>query len=352
MSLTNKIKNDKDFQKILKPILPQKDSFQTISTKKAFSNEYVCLAETELANSYQSSLVGIAFDYIARFKIAKEIANNQESAYINLVAIKSLKLLEGKIDSKIYIKLKKHYIKMLSIIIEDIHNSPFPMRDIMNFIHHKEEFDAYMLALKNMSKKKELYEINIKEVFSSAVFMAKLDHIYRSGIIPDDLEFLFDKPDKTIIDDLQDLYVLFNERFIKSGLVNEESLVMFNPSFGKLNSLAVGGADADIYIDGVLYELKTTKNTGYKWQDVAQLIGYYLLHLSAIEHEDDTSSTNELMINTLAFYKARYGEIEYFHINDLKATEILDSLKKLYKYFNWEYSNDFDEYYKKSIYDK
>lgn len=49
-----------------------------------------------------------------------------------------------------------------------------------------------------------------------------------------------------IVMDLKNLCKVFYERFICGGLVQPDSIVVFNPSF-RIASYACGGADADLY---------------------------------------------------------------------------------------------------------
>ena len=104
----------------------------------------------------------------------------------------------------------------------------------------------------------------------------------------------------------------FKNTFIEKDLVHTTSLVIFNPMFG-IGSLACGGADADIYIDGVLYDFKSTKTIGYNKLDVAQLSMYYYLNIIAsyAEHCKIPATLKDYNILKIAFYKARFGEIEY-----------------------------------------
>lgn len=108
---------------------------------------------------------------------------------------------------------------------------------------------------------------------------------------------------------------VFQERFLITEIVSQKSDVIYNPTFGAA-SLMVGGADGDIIIDGVLYDFKSGKALGYSWKETAQLIGYYFLNeISVTLNSSDWSGTyKDLKIKTVAFYKARYGEIEYFDL--------------------------------------
>ena len=65
------IQYDDEWKYFFKENSPKKWEFQTLSGHKAFSKEYEELAKYSLNNSYHSSVVGTAFDYIARWIVAK-----------------------------------------------------------------------------------------------------------------------------------------------------------------------------------------------------------------------------------------------------------------------------------------
>lgn len=50
--------------------------------------------------------------------------------------------------------------------------------------------------------------------------------------------------------------------------------IVFNPKFG-FTAMFVGGADADLFINGIIFNFKCTKNKGYKWISPACI----LLHI-------------------------------------------------------------------------
>ena len=69
--LSGNTEEEIQFQNILKNIINPRPSFTTVSGKKAFSDEYEELAPYSLSNQYYSILVGMGFDYLARFIVAK-----------------------------------------------------------------------------------------------------------------------------------------------------------------------------------------------------------------------------------------------------------------------------------------
>lgn len=79
--------------------------------------------------------------------------------------------------------------------------------------------------------------------------------------------------------------------------------------------------DGDIIIDGTLFDFKSEKNVGFKWQEVAQLLGYFLLNEIPLDVSNagdiyfTDHSYHHLEINRIAFYRARYGEIEYIDLS-------------------------------------
>ena len=76
MSLTTLINGE--FKDFFKEAIPSKKEFKTFSGKSAFSKEYVQYAEYKLKNPYNSTIVGTAFDYLARWTIAKNINGMKE----------------------------------------------------------------------------------------------------------------------------------------------------------------------------------------------------------------------------------------------------------------------------------
>src|SRR5262249_2681307 len=69
---------------------------------------------------------------------------------------------------------------------------------------------------------------------------------------------------------------------------------ILNPTFA--GSLDVGGADADLIVNGCLIDIKSSKLPGIDPLDLRQLVGYVLL-----DYDD------EYHMQSVGIYKARYG---------------------------------------------
>lgn len=299
MSLTTLINGE--FKDFFKEAIPSKKEFKTFSGKSAFSKEYVQYAEYKLKNPYNSTIVGTAFDYLARWTIAKNINGMKEDSYSKLIAEHGLKYCEreAKRDKK-YNSIQKKY--------DD------GIKNVERFVNESS---------------------NETDIIKIAIFFAKLENIWRSRIprFCIDIEKLLEV-EKEVFDDLVVLVEVFQTKFIDSGIVTPDSIVVYNPTFGDA-SYFCGGADADIYIyiDGTLYDFKCTKKERYVWKDVAQILGYYLLDCISKDHKDQENDLDKYEIRRIAFYKARFGEIEYYDVSResyLKFIKEFDMLLEKY----------------------
>lgn len=300
--LSGKAEKDIKFQNILRDIINPRPVFITASGKKAFSSEYEELVPYTLSNPYYASLVGMGFDYLARFIIAKNLKNKNDKklAYSNLVAGNGLKRLERMIDKKLYMTLNKKFDSGLGICECYIYNKNIDFSELLDF----------------------------------SAYLASLETIARSGMPPDDItKSLLDDTDVEIINDLKMLCNVFQDKFINSGIIKEYKDIIFNPRFGTVVSMCCGGADADIFIDGTLYDFKCTKSRGYSWIECAQIIAYYLLNIIDIRCGGFGMGLEEYSIEKLAFYRSRFGEIESIDANLLDENKVergIEELRKLW----------------------
>jgi hypothetical protein len=101
-----------------------------------------------------------------------------------------------------------------------------------------------------------------------------------------------------------------------------------NPDFGRWG-LAMEGADADIILDDLLFDIKTVTQNGYDERFIGythQIIGYYCLAQLEGNYPD---------IQKLGIYFARHNQLIYFHIDDLKNQfdfkAFLEAFRELYE---------------------
>ena len=133
------------------------------------------------------------------------------------------------------------------------------------------------------------------ELIRSCLFLANLDVIYRTGRT----EFAIRKQasDEEATAEVEHVKKLFYAVNWQPFLARRQCVL--NPTFGRAGDL-VGGADADIIIDGVLIDLKVTATLSVQRSHLNQLIGYYLLSLI------HTKKCKPIYpIHTVAFYFPR-----------------------------------------------
>jgi hypothetical protein len=299
MSLTGMLKGkseiDIELQTMLRDVIPTKKQFCTLSGTEAFSSSWSIVAPYNLRNPYHSSVVGTAFDYMARFIVAQKIISNKEKVTARLTAEIGLEIIKVYCDQKTTKSLETKFNKGINLVKRFVNDS----------------------------------EMNFVELLRYASFMARLEHIFRAGPPSDIKGSLLGKEEKEIIEDLKRLCEVFIEKFMIPQVITSESNVVFNPDFGT-TSRRCGGADADLYIDGTLYDFKTSKQTGYRWKEIAQIFGYYFLNCIAAELKDNSAKLTGCEIKRLAFYKARYGEIEFIDISTIETEKMELTAKKIF----------------------
>ena len=112
-------------------------------------------------------------------------------------------------------------------------------------------------------------------------------------------------PNDEVIADLCALSFAFADA--ASDLVELRDRTVLNPIFR--GSGLVGGADADLIVDGCLYDLKTSKQPGLSRETAYQLIGYALLDF------DDTYG-----IHSVGLYRARVPVAVTWELAEVLAT--------------------------------
>lgn len=306
MSLTRWLKGNskeqKEFSSIIYAITPFKEDFQTISGKRPFSSEFEMLVPYRLKGNGQALVVGTAFDYLARFRIGRLLQDKKVAE--ELVAENGFRRLLGTPIAQMPEFDIQMYPKLLEPVFEYIDGKP---------------------------------GTDIETLIPTAYRLSKLEDIARGGLMSEKVninELFYGFPEEEVANELKGLMKVFEEKFMIPEIINVKSNVIFNPHFGVGGAL-VGGADADLLIDGTLYDFKTTKSYGYKLVDAEQLMGYYLLNQMSIEFESELIglSYEELKIERIVFYKARFGEFEFFDLSNITMALQNDVIQKLAKFF-------------------
>jgi hypothetical protein len=148
-----------------------------------------------------------------------------------------------------------------------------------------------------------------ESLFASTIVLAKLDMIYRIGRLEPNL---MDYEDGDILD-LKNLISIVDDSIFKS-----KNFCTLNPIFDDA-SLLVGGADADMIIDDMLIDIKTTKNLKFEREHFDQLIGYYILN--RIGHVEGLNGK----IGRIGIYFSRHGILHSIPTSQIAENPKLDS---------------------------
>jgi len=128
------------------------------------------------------------------------------------------------------------------------------------------------------------------DLIRDCLVLAKMDSVYRRGVELENSEiFNIDDSDFRDVENMLGL--------MKTSDWKAERDLILNPNFGASGDYVIG-ADADIIIDGVLVDIKTTKYLKLNREYLRQLLGYYILNLREID---------VFNVLSLGIYFARYG---------------------------------------------
>jgi len=313
MSLTGMLKSKDsksiELKRIIKSVLPKKNEFYTLSGLDAFNNQALPVSPYNKQNLKFAAITGTAIELIAKYYIGRntKFKHKKWEARTTGLASSGLEFLQDTLTSREF-----------------------------NLIYEKYE-ERYAFIKDYVDDKSD----NIDDLIISAVLSSKLENCVRSLRLPENpLLYFTEEVPKSVHDDLFSLFQGFISTFVDNDILKNTTEIDFHPIFGRL-SKAVGGADADLYIDGTLYDFKTSKNRGYEWQEIAQLIGYSLFSdiSSDIFELDLPGYTNEFpyKVNRIAFYRTRFNEIEYFNIEEIPLNKWQVAKSEVKGLFNIKY---------------
>ena len=279
MSLTSLIKTDKEIKAFLLRTMPERETFESSSSSPAFAkmNPAVIPASAES----RSAQIGMVTDFLFRYITAKAVGipMSYEAAKAGIAQMqRSVKKAE------------------ISGAYEQV-------------VH----FQSMVLAAKTSFEKfRAILDENDalnKDTAPAILFMTRMEQFAHGAAI--DRNFFLDINQAEMLEAVR-ILDLCHKVFINSGRIRRDSCIVLSPRFG-IWGQRIGGAEADIYIDGGLYDFKSRMDTGYHSQDVMQLWGYYLLHQMNAEgicggtlDEDDLGDNK---IERLCIYYSRYGVI-------------------------------------------
>ena len=156
-------------------------------------------------------------------------------------------------------------------------------------------------------------------LLKGVIGLAHLDVIYRSrsGFVDENLGVAHRE-------DVRDLRKLIS--LVKPEEFRTRRVCLLNPTFG-IGSRLIGGADADLFIDGMLIDIKATKKGDLKREYFDQLLGYLALHeiwgLKGLKRKPK--------ISKLAIYSARYAYWQVLNVKDVIDVKTFPSFLQWFK---------------------
>lgn len=151
-----------------------------------------------------------------------------------------------------------------------------------------------------------------EELYKDVILLAQIDQVYRGRNLPIDWQCINDF-------DLEDLNNLVQA--IPASIFQARRNYLLNPTFGKASRLVLG-ADADLIIDEMIIDIKTTKYLELKDEYIAQLLGYLLL--SEIAKESIPSFP---VIYELGIYYSRHSYLFKFPVRPKSPFYPRDEIK-------------------------
>lgn len=243
--------------------------------------------------SYPFGLIGTAIDYRIRYAFAI-------TPYQRLVAWKgALKLAIKRPESDDDILLDWIDLKGLtlppSVLETGVAQGPYALSLIRAFFNQLEN-----VLNKIQPKGRRLEEEHERSLDRYCIVLSLFEQVFRSDaylrgplMIPTvkhSVEELLALSQEACIDDLGELFTRFYDRY--ASLLSKPAIL--NPTFA--GSIDIGGADADIIVDGCLIDIKTSISSQIRAEYLYQLAGYLLL-----DYDDHYS------FNSVSIYMARQG---------------------------------------------
>ena len=182
------------------------------------------------------ALVGTAFDYLFRFEVQRRFPKARTQTWVAEIALGLFKWDAGK-------------------------DGPTARRVVRNARRAQTTF----------VRSRKPSEKLLSEIAQHAIRLAKLDSLYRGGILDPSIEEVSPRDVRDLLRMLR--IVPFDGPL---GVLLKRGPILLNPTFGRFSEL-LGGADADLVAGDALIDLKATKFPEFTEEHVAQILGYLML---------------------------------------------------------------------------
>jgi hypothetical protein len=282
------------------PDVREKFKEQFIKPKVSLKKDILATPRTE-----RYGMVGTAFDYLLRFYIKRNNPNAIERPWIAEQTI------------------RPNFMQRLSVAAEMGGMATYDMTTGEHFIFNEKtgektafpETIEMKKAKEIVTQAKEIYQDYLisgnmtDKVIETTILLAQLDPIFRAGLV--------ENLGRIDSEDVADLRALIS--LVEPQTFHAEELCLLNPTFGEASHM-VGGADADLIIDDMIVDIKTSKAIQFTLDQFLQLAGYYVLfRISGVDN-----APYQPKIERLGIYYSRYAELFIIPVADVVNEEKLE----------------------------
>lgn len=267
------------------------------------------------------SMVGSAFDYLARWWLKRKFPRTNEKPWVAEAAVNVLRMRAGEL---VVIKTENGSLwEPVDDWLDE--NGKLKRRpgDNVQVSHATgvtpEKKRLASLAARTLESAKSAQRDYLRTgqatdgMFEAVIGLANLDVVFRAGIT----DQVGTTPDAGDVSDLRSLWRTLET----GGLRNIGEPLALNPTFGPASGL-VGGADADIVANGLLVDIKTTKKGRFERQYFDQLVGYWALSIIGDINSYDGR------IDSLGIYFSRHGVLSTLPLPEISNVDLNRFLAK------------------------
>lgn len=288
MSVASILKEKKqwpDIYNFLKESSPYLDDFSVLGESNRQSENVRILEEIELSSS-ESTQIGNYSEFLFALVLCRRLVQNKERSFKTLCW--SFEVVHSRNYYSEYIREKAEKLKAL--LYSYVSGAEIDFPSLVNASRFSDVIEKEGLLYAGVTE----FETN-----------QRIEAVLREEL------------SEHIIDVLRVLVAVFEKTFIENNLIHSDSIVIYHPWFEPWGQY-LGGATADLYIDGYIYELKSGKREKNKWIDIGQIYAYYLLSQLCEQDEEDAKENNFMSLFNLsknevegiAIYYSRTGIVK------------------------------------------
>lgn len=224
--------------------------------------------------------------------------------------------------------------EIFSMVVDNLDHNP------TIFMPYKDSKERVLKCLQTIKSYVNNVSISDEQVIDALYTIYKHGHYPFNTLIQNQSENfdslyarIFDeKLNSESIEEIKKIGALFLTKFVSNGILKKGSDIVINPRFGDWSETL--GAEGDLYIDGIIYDIKSRSKEGYHKDEIEQVYGYYLCSILdkyfGVSFQNKKlvkkqSNMEDKAVNGIGLYMSRFGEIIKYEFEEKEID--LDKLK-------------------------